>query len=480
MLNPISRQSENSGPGAMSETFVCPHCQAEILAANQFIHEAVCARMRANNNGNNSNDQRVARPQQIVRQSSSSGDTYSQEAPNFMREPQIRREARRVVENKLITCPNCEKGIREQDLTFHMNYECESGDKIPCEFCDQSVPMNLYSQHVENCPTRREQEQNRQNNRPVSPGRNNERMEVEEPNPSSQEERTRAQTHTSTNERQRSPRPTSSQEPQGGPSGFMNFLFNVGNAAVNGLRNYVSGGHSHDRERENARDNRPIISQQTNPNMRHQEFPQQRPQQQMRNMNQQPRNPFMSLMNPFMQEQDDNPLIPTRRSSRGTVVRTIERGPHGTLLIRTRVVPSDRVQNMPGRLSPPQMGTNMENMGPLGMLLSLLNDGQSGMPMFLAGGQEGAVQEERGLNKEVLNDMAVVKFDKNKFKNLDHEAKTCSICLEEFEDGDELKFLWCLHRFHKKCIDQWLDKHTNCPVCKKDFSEAQGMNESNA
>ena len=43
---------------------------------------------------------------------------------------------------------------------------------------------------------------------------------------------------------------------------------------------------------------------------------------------------------------------------------------------------------------------------------------------------------------------------------------TCSICLEDYQVGDEKKSLSCPHAFHKGCIDQWLKRVASCPVCK--------------
>ena len=43
---------------------------------------------------------------------------------------------------------------------------------------------------------------------------------------------------------------------------------------------------------------------------------------------------------------------------------------------------------------------------------------------------------------------------------------TCSICLEEYEEGDEVRRLPCWHAFHAQCIDRWLTHHVECPVCK--------------
>jgi Ring finger domain len=42
----------------------------------------------------------------------------------------------------------------------------------------------------------------------------------------------------------------------------------------------------------------------------------------------------------------------------------------------------------------------------------------------------------------------------------------CMVCLCEFESGETLRILPCLHRYHRSCIDRWLLQHGTCPVCK--------------
>jgi hypothetical protein len=41
----------------------------------------------------------------------------------------------------------------------------------------------------------------------------------------------------------------------------------------------------------------------------------------------------------------------------------------------------------------------------------------------------------------------------------------CSICLDNYND-DVIYELGCTHKFHKICLDQWLNKKRSCPVCR--------------
>ncbi|XP_048126991.1 E3 ubiquitin-protein ligase SIRP1-like [Rhodamnia argentea] len=46
------------------------------------------------------------------------------------------------------------------------------------------------------------------------------------------------------------------------------------------------------------------------------------------------------------------------------------------------------------------------------------------------------------------------------------ENMHCSICLEDFEMGEEAKETRCKHRFHGWCIFSWLELHRSCPLCR--------------
>lgn len=46
------------------------------------------------------------------------------------------------------------------------------------------------------------------------------------------------------------------------------------------------------------------------------------------------------------------------------------------------------------------------------------------------------------------------------------EELTCSVCLEQVNEGELVRSLPCLHQFHTLCIDPWLRQQATCPVCK--------------
>eukprot|EP00252_Welwitschia_mirabilis_P011926 TRINITY_DN2651_c0_g1_i1.p1 TRINITY_DN2651_c0_g1~~TRINITY_DN2651_c0_g1_i1.p1 ORF type:complete len:286 (+),score=48.92 TRINITY_DN2651_c0_g1_i1:266-1123(+) len=65
-------------------------------------------------------------------------------------------------------------------------------------------------------------------------------------------------------------------------------------------------------------------------------------------------------------------------------------------------------------------------------------------------------------------------------KGRGHEEElTCSVCLEQVNDGELVRSLPCLHQFHVACIDPWLRQQATCPVCKfRVGSGWQGASES--
>lgn len=54
-------------------------------------------------------------------------------------------------------------------------------------------------------------------------------------------------------------------------------------------------------------------------------------------------------------------------------------------------------------------------------------------------------------------------------KPTDVFEEACSICLETPVVDDVVRRLPCMHAFHLQCIDEWLERQANCPICKMEL-----------
>eukprot|EP00656_Telonema_subtile_P057437 TRINITY_DN9448_c0_g1_i2.p1 TRINITY_DN9448_c0_g1~~TRINITY_DN9448_c0_g1_i2.p1 ORF type:complete len:280 (-),score=63.50 TRINITY_DN9448_c0_g1_i2:141-980(-) len=63
-----------------------------------------------------------------------------------------------------------------------------------------------------------------------------------------------------------------------------------------------------------------------------------------------------------------------------------------------------------------------------------------------------------------IKELPTEKYCKESFQG----DPTCSICLSEYEEDEEIKHLpSCAHVFHVSCIDEWLVLNPSCPVCRQ-------------
>jgi len=45
----------------------------------------------------------------------------------------------------------------------------------------------------------------------------------------------------------------------------------------------------------------------------------------------------------------------------------------------------------------------------------------------------------------------------------------CSICCDDISNSQIVRKINCSHKFHYKCIDEWLETNTKCPICRYDI-----------
>ncbi|KAL0351880.1 UNVERIFIED_CONTAM: E3 ubiquitin-protein ligase [Sesamum calycinum] len=55
-------------------------------------------------------------------------------------------------------------------------------------------------------------------------------------------------------------------------------------------------------------------------------------------------------------------------------------------------------------------------------------------------------------------------------------CSVCAICLENLQHAEVCRVLpACHHEFHAQCIDPWLSKRLNCPICRAPFRFRQSF-----
>ncbi|CAM6096058.1 unnamed protein product [Calypogeia fissa] len=75
-----------------------------------------------------------------------------------------------------------------------------------------------------------------------------------------------------------------------------------------------------------------------------------------------------------------------------------------------------------------------------------------------------------GLDASVFQNLPTFTFKQgSEFKLDSKEDLECSVCLEEFVEGEKVRILpKCGHCFHADCVDMWFFSHTTCPICRSE------------
>ncbi|QCD83271.1 E3 ubiquitin-protein ligase [Vigna unguiculata] len=78
-----------------------------------------------------------------------------------------------------------------------------------------------------------------------------------------------------------------------------------------------------------------------------------------------------------------------------------------------------------------------------------------------------ALEERIGDVSTGLSEDVIVKLMKQRLMTQSSTVlEPCSICQEEFGDGENVGSVDCGHEFHSACIKQWLMQKNICPICK--------------
>lgn len=73
-----------------------------------------------------------------------------------------------------------------------------------------------------------------------------------------------------------------------------------------------------------------------------------------------------------------------------------------------------------------------------------------------------------GIDKNVVEALPFFRFSSLKGSK---QGLQCAVCLAEFEEVEILRLLpKCKHGFHIQCVDQWLEHHSTCPLCRQKIS----------
>jgi len=70
-----------------------------------------------------------------------------------------------------------------------------------------------------------------------------------------------------------------------------------------------------------------------------------------------------------------------------------------------------------------------------------------------------------------LSSQEIASLPSSRVETQSGDDEICSICVDGFEAGDRVRTLSaCGHTFHQSCIDLWLLRQADCPLCKHTVS----------
>jgi len=119
-------------------------------------------------------------------------------------------------------------------------------------------------------------------------------------------------------------------------------------------------------------------------------------------------------------------------------------------------------------LLPPELLEQLSSLPP-GLQMLLLNT------EALSRGYEDRLMEVQEMlsRRHGMQNDAISRLEETRWSEVSSLGQqTCMVCLCDFEETDQVRRLPCNHIFHSSCIDEWLRRCTDCPICKTNVDRA--------
>eukprot|EP00747_Dinoflagellata_sp_TGD_P164135 gnl/TRDRNA2_/TRDRNA2_183642_c0_seq1.p1 gnl/TRDRNA2_/TRDRNA2_183642_c0~~gnl/TRDRNA2_/TRDRNA2_183642_c0_seq1.p1 ORF type:complete len:508 (+),score=87.49 gnl/TRDRNA2_/TRDRNA2_183642_c0_seq1:109-1524(+) len=116
-------------------------------------------------------------------------------------------------------------------------------------------------------------------------------------------------------------------------------------------------------------------------------------------------------------------------------------------------------------LLPPELLLQVAQLPP-GLQMLLLNTERSTREL------EDMLSHNRGLFDDTLEEIEKFEWPPADSTRNGVQQSQCMVCLCDFADGEVCRRLPCCHVFHQGCVDEWLRRYTDCPICKANVDRA--------
>ena len=74
-------------------------------------------------------------------------------------------------------------------------------------------------------------------------------------------------------------------------------------------------------------------------------------------------------------------------------------------------------------------------------------------------------EEEKKASLELIARLQAEEESSGSNPPSDDDDNSCIVCLVEYRPDDSVRQLPCKHKFHSRCLSDWLAKKKECPLC---------------